>query len=107
MEFADASPRTTRLPDTTDTATFPESMTRPSRLSIIRGIDPTVCAIRSFIRFLLHVPGYGTKKADVAERPWAFHHVGILFNGPPGKNRAALHLVIRYQPGRSLISQLS
>ena len=26
-----------------------------------------------------------TKKADVAERPKAFDHVGLLFNEPPGK----------------------
>ena len=25
-----------------------------------------------------------TKKADVAERPKAFHHVGLLVNEPPG-----------------------
>jgi hypothetical protein len=25
------------------------------------------------------------KKADVVERPKAFHHVGLLFNEPPGK----------------------
>ena len=27
----------------------------------------------------------GTKKADVIERPRANNHVGLLFNGPPGK----------------------
>jgi hypothetical protein len=26
-----------------------------------------------------------TKKADVAEHPRAFGHVGLLFNQPPGK----------------------
>jgi hypothetical protein len=26
-----------------------------------------------------------TKKADVAEHPKAFDHVGLLFNEPPGK----------------------
>ena len=25
-----------------------------------------------------------TKKADVVEHPEVFHHVGLLFNGPPG-----------------------
>jgi hypothetical protein len=25
-----------------------------------------------------------TKKADVAEHPKVFHHVGLLTNGPPG-----------------------
>jgi hypothetical protein len=25
-----------------------------------------------------------TKKADVAEHPQVFHHVGLLINGPPG-----------------------
>ena len=25
-----------------------------------------------------------TKKADVAEHPEVFHHVGLLFNEPPG-----------------------
>jgi hypothetical protein len=25
-----------------------------------------------------------TKKADVADCPKAFHHVGLLFNEPPG-----------------------
>jgi hypothetical protein len=24
------------------------------------------------------------KKTDVAEHPEVFHHVGLLFNGPPG-----------------------
>ena len=27
----------------------------------------------------------GTKKADVAEHPEAFDHVGLLFNKPPGR----------------------
>jgi hypothetical protein len=27
----------------------------------------------------------GTKKADAIERPRANNHVGLLFNGPPGK----------------------
>ncbi len=26
-----------------------------------------------------------TKKADVAEHPKVFHHVGLLFNGRPGE----------------------
>jgi hypothetical protein len=25
-----------------------------------------------------------TKKADVEEHPWVFHHVGLLVNGAPG-----------------------
>jgi hypothetical protein len=29
-------------------------------------------------------PPRGEKKADVAERPAAFDHVGLLVNGPPG-----------------------
>src|SRR5438552_17637774 len=29
-------------------------------------------------------PAPGAKKADVAERPEAFDHVGLLVNGPPG-----------------------
>jgi len=36
-----------------------------------------------------------TKKADVAEHPKIFRHVGLLLNEPPDKGRAALHLVIR------------
>jgi hypothetical protein len=28
--------------------------------------------------------GQGTKKADVAEHPEVFHHVGLLINEPPG-----------------------
>jgi hypothetical protein len=36
-----------------------------------------------------------TKKADVAEHPKAFDHVGLLFNEPPGKGRGVLQLVIR------------
>src|SRR5438094_8766830 len=35
------------------------------------------------------------KKADVAEHRKMFHHVGLLFNGPPGRGRVVLHLVIR------------
>jgi hypothetical protein len=31
-----------------------------------------------------------TKKADVAERPKAFDHVGLLVNKPPGKARLFL-----------------
>jgi hypothetical protein len=27
----------------------------------------------------------GTKKADVAEHPEVFDHVGLLFNEPPGR----------------------
>src|ERR1700730_5888576 len=44
-------------------------------------------------------PGYPLrpriKKTDVAERPEAFDHVGLLVNGPPDTRRVALHLVIR------------
>jgi hypothetical protein len=36
-----------------------------------------------------------TKKADVAEHPKVFHHVGLLFNEPPGPSRVAPYLVIR------------
>ena len=36
-----------------------------------------------------------TKKADVAEHPKVFGHVGLLFNESPGQSRVALHLVIR------------
>jgi hypothetical protein len=36
-----------------------------------------------------------TKKADVAEHPKVFGHVGLLFNEPPGQSRVALHMVIR------------
>jgi len=32
----------------------------------------------------LHAP-QETKKADVAEAPKAFGHIGLLFNKPPGK----------------------
>ena len=36
------------------------------------------------------------KKADVAEHPQAFGHVGLLCNAPPGHSRrVALHLVVR------------
>ena len=31
------------------------------------------------------------KKTDVAERPKAFHHVGLLVNEPPGPSRVALY----------------
>jgi hypothetical protein len=42
------------------------------------------------------VPKQENKKADVAERPEAFDHVGLLFNEPPGRqSRVALYLVIR------------
>lgn len=30
------------------------------------------------------MPTAETKKADVTERPEAFHHVGLLINEPPG-----------------------
>src|SRR5882724_5657802 len=35
------------------------------------------------------------KKADVAKHRKMFSHVGLLFNGPPGRGRVVLHLVIR------------
>src|SRR5438034_9861385 len=35
------------------------------------------------------------KKADVAKHRKMFGHVGLLFNGPPGRGRVVLHLVIR------------
>ena len=35
------------------------------------------------------------KKADVTERPQAFHHVGLLVNERPGQRRVALYLVVR------------
>src|ERR1700733_6602823 len=36
-----------------------------------------------------------TKKADVAEHPQVFDHVGLLIDGPPGLSRVAPHLVLR------------
>ena len=39
------------------------------------------------------------KKADVAEHPKVFDHVGLLINEPPGKGRAAPYLVIRHSGG--------
>ena len=46
---------------------------------------------------LVHPSGVAThsKKADVAEHPEVFHHVGLLVNGPSGRSRVALQLVIR------------
>jgi hypothetical protein len=35
------------------------------------------------------------KKADVAEHPEEFHHVGLLFNESPGNDRVTLYLVVR------------
>ena len=35
------------------------------------------------------------QKADVAEHPRAFDHVGLLFNEPPRHGRFALYSVIR------------
>jgi len=29
--------------------------------------------------------GQNKKKADVVEDPMVFHHVGLLFDGPPGR----------------------
>jgi hypothetical protein len=55
---------------------------------------------------ILFLIGYGvglepksakTKKADVAEYPQVFDHVGLLANEPPGTAQVALHLVIRHQ----------
>jgi len=39
---------------------------------------------------LLATPEFRSKKADVAEHPRAFDHVGLLVNGPP--DRAGLPL---------------
>jgi hypothetical protein len=38
---------------------------------------------------------WATKKADVAEHPEVFGHVGLLFNEPPSLSRVAIYLVIR------------
>jgi hypothetical protein len=35
------------------------------------------------------------KKADVAEHPKVFVHVGLLYNQPPGVHRVAIHPVTR------------
>jgi hypothetical protein len=40
------------------------------------------------------------KKADVAEHPGVFDHVGLLSNEPLGAGRVALHLVIRRNTGK-------
>jgi hypothetical protein len=58
-----------------------------------------------------HFPA-ATKKADVAEHPEVFDHVGLLTNEPLGsvysKRRGALHLVIRQfvEGSRSCASRL-
>jgi hypothetical protein len=39
------------------------------------------------------------KKADVAENPEVFHHVGLLNNATPGRTRVALYQVIRNDAG--------
>ena len=39
--------------------------------------------------------GKRKKKADVAEHPQVFGHVGLLVNEPPGLSRVALYLVVR------------
>jgi hypothetical protein len=36
-----------------------------------------------------------TKKADVAEHPEEFRHVGLLVNESPGDGRVTLYLVVR------------
>jgi hypothetical protein len=41
------------------------------------------------------IPATENKKADVAEHPKAFDHVGLLFDEPPRQAGAVLHLVIR------------
>jgi hypothetical protein len=49
-------------------------------LARIRGFNHDVSAERSFAR----TAATGKKKADVAEHPTAFDHVGLLINEPPG-----------------------
>ena len=44
-----------------------------------------------------------TKKADVAEHPEEFHHVGLLSNESPGDNRITLYLVLRQLCGTTAI----
>jgi len=54
--------------------------------------DLICCAAVDLGWFIVSVPGgcggpvppHGEKKADVVEHPEAFHHVGLLVNGPPG-----------------------
>jgi hypothetical protein len=47
------------------------------------------------------------KKADVAEHPKAFRHVGLLINEPLGLGRGALYLVVRWHWETPLIQRTS
>lgn len=46
------------------------------------------------------------KKADAAEHPEVFDHVGLLFNEPSGRNRIAPHLIIRRNYWSCLIKSI-
>jgi hypothetical protein len=56
---------------------------RRPRVSRSRSGDS--CVPRVFGRSIksAHVKHSANKKTDVAEHPWAFHHVGLLVNEPP------------------------
>jgi hypothetical protein len=43
------------------------------------------------------------QKADVAEHPEEFHHVGLLSNESPGDDRITLYLVVRQLRGTAAI----
>ncbi len=55
-----------------------------------RAFEPTsLTAARLFLGFLQAVAA-SKQKADVAEYPEEFHHVGLLFNAPSDSGRIAL-----------------
>ncbi len=54
----------------------------------------SLAAARLFLGFCRRSP-LPNKKADVAEHPKVFHHVGLLFNAPSDSGRIALYLVFR------------
>jgi hypothetical protein len=53
----------------------------------MEGIPPSLVSAQ--------VESQKTKKADVAEDPKVFCHVGLLINEPPGTCRVAPYLVVR------------
>jgi hypothetical protein len=54
--------------------------------SVMRELDLIVAFIGSSFDGGANNADRGQKKADVAEHPEVFNHVGLLVNEPPGKN---------------------
>jgi len=72
----------------------------PKEIGVASSPEGTIPAVRGFPFGCKRANTSRKKKADVAEHPEVFDHVGLPVNEPPGQSRIALHLVIRQIRGR-------